>query len=105
MDADSMAVVGWIVGIAVIIGFFYIGYLVSAIRKDVKKQTKLMLASSGCMVGKDGVTKEWPSGRTWGVVQVGEEEWNCISSGYIGSGVKVRVKSVDGTLLMVEMVK
>ncbi len=43
MDADFTTVVAWIVGIVIVVEFFHIGYLVNAIRKEEKKQTKLLL--------------------------------------------------------------
>jgi hypothetical protein len=35
MDADFTTVVGWIVGIVVVVEFFHIGYVVNAIRKGM----------------------------------------------------------------------
>jgi membrane protein implicated in regulation of membrane protease activity len=105
MDTDFTAVVGWIVGIVVVIEFFHIGYLVSAIRKQATKQTKLLLASTGCLVGKDGDMLTYPLRETWGRVRVLGEDWDCVTTEHIPTGAKVKVKAVDGILLMVAAVK
>ncbi|MGO8731307.1 MAG: NfeD family protein [Terriglobia bacterium] len=52
-------------------------------------------------MGKDGVTQAWLPGVARGVVRVLGEDWDCVSTGYIGPDARVKVESVDGILLMV----
>lgn len=99
MDADFITVVAWIVGIVAVVEFFHIGYLVNAIRKDVRKQTKLLLASASCLVGKTGVMRDSYT------VRILDEDWHCIPAESLDRGAVVTVKSMDGIALKVEAVK
>ena len=105
MDTDFVTVVAWIVGIVAVVEFFHIGYLVNAIRKEAKKQTKLLFASAGCLVGKDGDMQTYLQPGTWAKVRVLGEDWDCWSTENIAAGVKVKVKGVDGILLAVATAK
>jgi membrane protein implicated in regulation of membrane protease activity len=98
MNADFTTVVGWIVGIVVVVEFFHIGYLVSAIRKEARKQTKLLLVSTGALVGKSGMLS---ASDVWNV-RILDEDWECAPPNGIGQGAKVTVKSMDGILPVVE---
>jgi membrane-bound ClpP family serine protease len=105
MDADFTTIAAWVIGIVVVVEFFHIGYLVNAIRKEAKKQTKLLLASTGCLVGKSGVTRTLLKPGVSGTMRVLGEDWDCWSTEDIAWNAKVSVKSVDGIWLTVEAVK
>jgi membrane-bound ClpP family serine protease len=105
MDTDLTTIVAWIVGIVVVVEFFHVGYLVNAIRTEARKQTKLLLASTGCLVGKSGVTQTFLKPGVSGTTRILGENWDCWSTEDIALGARVSVKSVDGIWLTVAAVK
>ena len=99
MDTSLTTIVGWIIAIVVVVEFFHIGYLVNAIRKEARKQTKLLLVSTGCLVGKTGIMRESYT------VRILDEDWDCTPTEGIDRGAEVTVKSMDGIWPTVEAVK
>jgi membrane protein implicated in regulation of membrane protease activity len=99
VDADFTTIAAWIVGIVAVFEFFHIGYLVNGIRKEARKQTKLLLVSTGALIGKKGILSD-----VWTAHILGED-WECMPPKDLRGGEKIIVKSLDGIRVVVEAVE
>lgn len=107
---DLVYVVGAIVGIAMIIGFFCLWSLVSQIRDEIRRQTHALMfglerIGVGPVIGWTGIVKTQLAEGVPGQVDIGGDLWECrIASGHCGSGRQVRVLGREGIVLVVEAV-
>jgi membrane-bound ClpP family serine protease len=98
MDSSTLV---WIIGFVVLVEYFHVGHLVSSIRKQTRKQTKLLIASTIPLAGKSGTARTWLMPKVWGIVRVMDEDWDGWSPEEIPQGEALVVRSVDGLSLTV----
>jgi membrane-bound ClpP family serine protease len=107
---DALYVVGGILSLIGIVGFFHIWSLVIKIRKEARDHTGMMIIAlslipgRGSIVGKEGVAESWmgPADAVKGSVVVEGRAWDCRPTGHIEKGAKVRVLGFEGPVLVVE---
>jgi len=99
-----MTVVGWIVGILVIVSFFHIGYIVNKLRDESRKQTKL-LSLLAIYTGQGRTINQPGLSQGEGKVLFMGSIWDCTRIQYISYGTAVRVVSAENLFLHITEAK
>lgn len=104
-----MEIVGYVLGVLVLVEFFHVGHLVAAIRKNSKSQTIMLRIALGIMSGQGGILGKFGTAQTHmgpanprGSVLIDGETWDCRATGQIDNLSKVRVTGFVGAVLVVE---